>query len=172
MTAVGMSLGISVATTYRVITNQLRYEIKISSIREEDSAIKWLVDQELIEATSWFKSNTAIDAIFAQNLSQPDSEFSASLVLSTITHRRAYIEAPKFGSVNSDDKIKRLKTSLDFVVAPTTSILENLKQQNVKWFIVKLSNTPMRNWEPFAKTRFINDKVAILELNYPIDDNS
>jgi hypothetical protein len=39
-----------------------------------------------------------------------------------------------------------------------------LNEKNVKWFVVDLTNTPLRDWEPWATTRFMNDKVAILEL--------
>jgi len=39
-----------------------------------------------------------------------------------------------------------------------------LQKANVKWFVVDLGNTPLRDWEPWATTRFINEKVAILEL--------
>jgi hypothetical protein len=41
--------------------------------------------------------------------------------------------------------------------------------QNVKWFVVDLERTELRDWEPWATTRFINDKVAILELATDIE---
>ena len=43
-------------------------------------------------------------------------------------------------------------------------LLKILKETNVKWFVVDLGNTELRDWEPWATTRFMNEKVAILEL--------
>jgi hypothetical protein len=44
-----------------------------------------------------------------------------------------------------------------------------MRDQNVKWFVVDLERTELRDWEPWATTRFINDKVAILELATDIE---
>ncbi len=62
------------------------------------------------------------------------------------------------------DLIIRFNTSIDFSVRPSGKFLQNMLEQNVKWFIVDLERTSLRDWEPWATTRFINDKVAILEL--------
>ena len=129
-----------------------------------DSPLIWLADPERIEALTWIKNNTRRDAIFAQNTSLLNTNFDASLLMSTFTHRRAYLEAPHFGATDDDDKLTRRDTSLNFPVAPSDSKLENLKIDKVNWFIVDLANTPLRNWEPWATIRFANNKVAILKL--------
>jgi len=162
--AVGMSLGVSVASTFRTVTGHYRYEMNLTRDLGYDSPLIWLTDPERVEALTWIKNNTRRDAIFAQNTSLLNTNFDASLLMSTFTHRRAYLEAPHFGATDDDDKLTRRDTSLNFPVAPSNSKLENLKIEKVNWFIVDLANTPLRNWEPWATIRFANNKVAILKL--------
>ena len=90
--------------------------------------------------------------------------------MTTSIRRRAYLEAPVFGSVATEDTNIRLTTSQDFPSTPSESKLENMI--NVKWFVVDLGNTELRDWEPWATTRFMNEKVAILELNHPSGGDS
>jgi hypothetical protein len=54
--------------------------------------------------------------------------------------------------------------SINFPIQPDGLMFRDLKQAGVKWFIIDLERTELRDWEPWATTRFINDKVAILEL--------
>jgi hypothetical protein len=162
--AFGMSFGVSVATTFRPITNHFRYEFSLKRESSDASPTIWLSDPYRKRALIWIKKNTLRDDVFAQNTSLPNTGFSSSLVMSVFTRRRAYLEAPSFGSIVNDDKVTRLNTSLEFAVIPSASKLETLKLKTVKWFVVDLANTPLRDWEPWATTRFINEKVAILEL--------
>jgi hypothetical protein len=60
-------------------------------------------------------------------------------------------------------------TSLTFPNSPNDSGFNFLRRSNVKWFVVDLERTELRDWEPWATTRFINDKVAILELATDIE---
>ena len=167
--AVGMSLGVSIASIFRTVTGHYRYEMILTRDLGYDSPLIWLTDPERVEALTWIKNNTRRDAIFAQNTSLLNTNFDASLLMSTFTHRRAYLEAPHFGATDDDDKLTRRDTSLNFPVAPSDSKLENLKIDKVNWFIVDLANTPLRNWEPWATIRFANNKVAILKLAAEIE---
>jgi hypothetical protein len=63
----------------------------------------------------------------------------------------------------------RFLTSTEFPNRPSNRYLQNMRDQNVKWFVVDLERTELRDWEPWATTRFINDKVAILELATDIE---
>jgi hypothetical protein len=54
--------------------------------------------------------------------------------------------------------------SINFATQPDGLMLRDLQQAGVKWFIVDLERTELRDWEPWATTRFINDKVAILQI--------
>ena len=65
---------------------------------------------------------------------------------------------------------KRIDTSIYFPTNPSRLLLENLQKANVKWFVVDLGNTPLRDWEPWATTRFMNEKVAILELSQAVEN--
>ena len=67
----------------------------------------------------------------------------------------------------------RIETSMDFPNYPSRDLLANMQKENVKWFVVDLTNTTLRSWEPWATTRFMNEKVAILELaNGPMPEPS
>jgi hypothetical protein len=59
--------------------------------------------------------------------------------------------------------------SINFPTQPDDLMLRDLQQAGVKWFIIDLERTELRDWEPWATTRFINDKVAILELATDIE---
>jgi hypothetical protein len=59
--------------------------------------------------------------------------------------------------------------SVYFPTQPNGLMLRDLKQAGVEWFIIDLERTELRDWEPWATTRFINDKVAILELALDIE---
>ena len=66
----------------------------------------------------------------------------------------------------------RLNVSYFFPLQPTKDLLTELQKANVKWFVVDLGNTPLRDWEPWAAMRFMNDKLAILELaQVPVPSN-
>ena len=188
LASLSMSLGISVATTYRSVTNHYRYGMDLASNIEPNSPMAWFVDADRLEALAWIKNNTARDDIFAQNTSLPDfmdTAYSASLIISNSTHRRAYIESVQSTEVQKDfprhvshqterqrKELLRLNTSFRFPITPSNYDLANMRKENVKWFVVDLANTELRDWEPWATTRFMNEKVAILELaQLPVPSN-
>ena len=183
-----MSFGISVATSYRTVSNHYRYGFDLVGEMDPNSPLIWYVDTERIEALAWLRDNTKRDDIFAQNTSIPDyrtTAYSASLIVSGASHRRAYIEGTYGTELQYDysrdvnlqtprlkEQLKRLDTSFNFPITPSSDLLRNLRKENVKWFVVDLTNTTLRDWEPWATTRFMNEKVAILELaQAPVPSN-
>jgi hypothetical protein len=180
LVALSMSFGISLATTYRSVTNYYRYDFDLVGDIDPSSPLSWYVDAERLEALTWLRNNSMRDDIFAQNTSLPDyrtTAYSASLIISGASHRRAYVEGtygselqfdyPRNVSLQTERQRKellRLNTSFRFPIAPSNFDLKNLRRENVKWFVVDLGNTTLRDWEPWATTRFMNEKVAILEL--------
>ena len=142
--------------------------------------MSWYTQSDRITAINWLRENSRTDDIFAHNTLVPNykqTSYSASLILGDVTHRRAYAEAtygenlqkayPKIKfrqSQNLREDLQRLDTSYFFPIDPSWFWLKNLQKANVKWFVVDLTNTTLREWEPWATTRFINEKVAILEL--------
>ena len=103
-----------------------------------------------------------------RNLREDYARYGSSLIITSITGRRSFAEAPNFDrstpSNPNDEFFVRTRVSIEFPNTPSASNFETLRSSNVKWFIIDLDNTKVRNWEPWAKTRFINSKVAVLEL--------
>ena len=174
------SFGVSIATNLRMVTNSYRYNEDLFSKQVEGPDFRWLVDVKFIEATKYLKDNTAQDDIFATNVHRYDDDYQAygsSLIVSSIIERRSYVEAPFYDrrgdreSTPPEFKI-RLRTSMDFPNYPSRDLLANMRKEDVKWFVVDLTNTTLRDWEPWATTRFMNEKVAILELaQVPVPSN-
>lgn len=181
ITAIGMSFGVTLATTFRQVTGHYRYNLEISdrSTNQDDEYAS--VESQIKTVTNWMKSNSAKDDIFATNREIPDFSISAKpqeLPVSIMTHRQSYIEAPHIGlglrpdyprdpvsqSKQIKEILKRLQVSYHFPIKPSREFLTELQENNVKWFVVDLGNTELRDWEPYATTRFMNEKVAILEL--------
>ena len=188
LTALSMSLGISIAATYRSLTGHYRYNIGLAGEIEPDSPMAWYVETDRLDALEWMRNNTRRDDIFAQNTSLPDyrsTAYSSSLIISGSVHRRAFIEGTYGAALQYDyashvshqteqqrNEILRLSTSYSFPITPNETMLKILQSYYVKWFIVDLGNTELRDWEPWATTRFMNEKVAILELNHSSDGDS
>ena len=68
LVALSMSFGISLATTYRSVTNHYRYRHDLVGDIDPNSALTWYVDPERVEALAWLRENTERDEIFAQNI--------------------------------------------------------------------------------------------------------
>ena len=180
LTALSMSFGISVAATYRSVTNHYRYGMDLADKIEPNSPMAWYVDTDRLDALKWMRENTHRDEIFGQNTSRPDywdTAYSASLILSGSIHRRAFIESTYLGELQREfprhvshqtdrqrKELLRFNTSFRFPITPNETMLKILQSYKVKWFVVDLGNTELRDWEPWATTRFMNEKVAILEL--------
>ena len=64
----------------------------------------------------------------------------------------------------------RIEASLGFPVTPSLESAKFLNDSGVRWLIVDLARTPLRSWEPWATIRFINSRIAILELNPKASD--
>ena len=77
-------------------------------------------------------------------------------------------ESREYASENKADYryelIRRFETSINFAVQPSEQYLTNMTSQGVSLYVVDLERTPLRSWEPWATTEFINDKVAVLRL--------
>lgn len=164
----GLSVGIGSATTIRPLSNAIRYDWDIVASIENNSQLSWYTNVSKREALSKFKEFSYIDDIFAHNTSNIDNYRNVAPIISGITHRRAYIEGQYVGmelfAEPTTSQRKRLLSSINFAESPSSLKLVSLREDGVKWFVVDLERTELRDWEPWATTRFINDKVAILEL--------
>jgi len=153
--------GISVAAA----TNQAFFESQINDSK------RWLLVNEYSEAIDFFINGSKVDDIFATNVHKYDENFvdnGSSLIITSLTGRRSFVEAPNFDrSINENtppEFFRRMEVSLQFPIDPKFENISDLAESNVDWFIVDLERTPLRSWEPWATTEFINDKVAVLRL--------
>jgi hypothetical protein len=164
------TFGVFISTEFRSVTASLRYRTEIFSAGGNTTA-RWLTSDEFKSPIDYLITSSHREDVIATNVHRYDedySEFGSSLVLSSLTGRRFFLEAPFFdqkkpltfmSSFNT-----RMRISLEFPQTPSRELLTILTNAQVKWFVVDLERTELRDWEPWATTRFINDKVAILEL--------
>jgi len=179
--------GISIGVQTRPVLEYFRYEEKFLSGDKDPIVIKWS-ESKLIKGLSRVVELSNVDDIVATNFGLYRGIGSEdNLRLHLFIERRAYISgrfmyfqqtlplifkqthtglsASGKDATSLGELIKtRIDTSIYFPTNPSRLLLENLQKANVKWFVVDLGNTPLRDWEPWATTRFINEKVAILEL--------
>ena len=187
ITMIASNAGVFLGSSIRPITEYFRFGESIWS-REPDPQVTRWSDPTLLNGLSVAKSITDFDDIIASNFglirgNGPDDNLRFQLYI----NRRFYVSsryeyfldsfplmfrnkyrqtAPNYiAAYNLSALIKtRINTSMDFPNYPSRELLANMRKENVKWFVVDLTNTTLRDWEPWATTRFINEKVAILEL--------
>ena len=113
----------------------------------------------------WLESNTsARDMIATHNLfdsatGQPLSDFS----LAAWSKREFLVLGPRFLGDYS-----RLSAELDvsqqFGYAPSQDEAEQLRQWDVKWFVVDRLNSPFDNWEKAWDVQYANERFFVVKL--------
>ena len=164
------TFGVFISTDFRTVTTNFRYGTEIFNTKDNGS-IRWLVEDDFKLVVEFLSRDTTREDVIATNVNKYDDDyeqFGSTLILTSITGRRFFLEAPFFDRKTPlffmDTFNARIRTSLEFPKAPSSDLLPILINAGVKWFVVDLERTELRDWEPWATTRFINDKVAILEL--------
>jgi hypothetical protein len=161
------SSGIGVATNLRSITRELRYEKTFYAPIQENQITQWFMNKEFKETLVEFSRISSNDDIFTSNFPP-----FGSLTLVSITGKRVLFD-PAFGELSKEidpDYELRKKVTFEFSSNPTRDHVEYLNGFSVNWFIVDLEQTTLTTWEPWATTRFINSRIAILELNPKASD--
>jgi hypothetical protein len=132
---------------------------------------RWFEQSDYSEGLTFFVEESSNDDLFATNAHAYDEDYArygSSLILTSLTGRRSFAEAPNFDRSPprdpADEFYARIRYSLDFPRTMSSTSHDALVAKNVRWFIVDLERTKLRSWEPYATTRFINEKIAILEL--------
>ena len=186
-----LGLGTCLGTAINPITDSIIHGEKLVN-REVPVMVERWNNPDRLEALR--RANTIIsnDDIFASNFSLFKGtghydDYRVQLVLdrkSYLTGRYSYLyknfpsifnhyNQPNTKQSDSDrfsqELSRRFETSIDFPSRPSADHFQNMRDQNVKWFVIDLERTELRDWEPWATTRFINDKVAILELATDIE---
>lgn len=162
--------GVLLATDFRAFTSSDKISASVL-IHSPTPTTRWIEQDDYSLALKYFVSASKTDDIFATNAHKYDEDYArygSSLIITSLTGRRSFAEAPNFDrstpSNPNDEFFVRTRVSIEFPNTPSASNFETLRRSNVKWFIIDLDNTKVRNWEPWAKIRFINNKVAVLEL--------
>jgi hypothetical protein len=132
---------------------------------------RWFEQSDYSDGLNFFVKESFDHDLFATNAHAYDEDYErygSSLILTSLTGRRSFAEAPNFDRSPprdpADEFYARMRYSLDFPKTVSSISHDALVAKNVRWFIVDLERTKLRTWEPYATTRFINEKIAILEL--------
>ena len=179
--------GIFLGNQIRPVVENLRYGDQFWGEERDPLLVRW-DDQALLRGLEQTNSLTQADDIIASNFGlKRDNGPSDGIRLQSKIHGRIYMSgnfkhylrsfplhiAQTYPPRSKQDKkidnfvqmlSERFHTSMDFPNYPSRDLLANMLKEDVKWFVVDLENTQLRDWEPWATTRFINEKVAILEL--------
>ena len=185
--ALTSNCGILIGNQIRPITEYLRYGEQFWGGERDSLLVRW-DDQTLLRGLQQTNHLSQADDVVASSFGlYHGNGFSDGIRLQTKIHRRFYISGnfnyylrsfPLFlkQTYSAESKhqkqisnfsqmlSERFNTSMDFPNYPSQDLLANLLKEDVKWFVVDLGNTQLRDWEPWATTRFMNEKVAILEL--------
>lgn len=135
--------------------------------------------------TDWIRSATTPDVIVAHNAMctylpevgvsppgemSPDCAFrSTSSWVSAFSHRRAYLDRPLNALIRDADLAEanlRYRNSVLFAAEALPSAMEDFERVGVGYFVVDLSQTELRSWEPYATVVYRDDFYLVLQLNY------
>jgi hypothetical protein len=178
--AVGSNVGVLSAWTAR---HQLRDVIYVANDKTPpDYGPR---DNPKIPVTDWIRNNTDTEAALAGNtlcnylpetsylppgeVSDDCSYRSMASWLTSFSHRRSYIDGPwqafiwpELGDVAN----LRYRNSVLFAAEALPSAMEDFERVGVDYFVVDLSQTELRSWEPYATVVYRDDFYLVLQLNY------
>ncbi|TRZ81963.1 MAG: hypothetical protein D4R92_01780 [Actinobacteria bacterium] len=185
--------GLKISQHFRPITEYVRYGESLWVSDPDPLVLRWQ-DKQRLSGLDQLDQISKDNDVFAGNFGLNEGlTFADNLRLPIYLNRISYVQQ-SYGYISDtfpliykqkylpessqDDKTKsfaqmlreRIDTSIYFPTNPSRLLLENLQKANVKWFVVDLGNTPLRDWEPWATTRFMNKKVAILELSQAVEN--
>ena len=178
--AVGSNVGVLSAWTAR---HQLRDVIYVANDKTPpDYGPR---DNPKIPVTDWIRNNTDSEVVLAGNTLcnyLPETSFlppgevsddcsyrSMASWLTSFSHRRTYIDGPwqafiwpELGDVAN----LRYRNSVLFATEALPSAMEDFERVGVDYFVVDLSQTELRSWEPYATVVYRDDYYFVLRLNY------
>ena len=185
LTIFSTNVGIFVATTVNPISDALFNDAEIFDTTTHPIVERWQNNMTIM-ALGELRDNSSDEDVVASNFGQgKDAPYDDDFRVQLSLQKQMYLTGPQYQLLDRYDSNQRTKnpnliskqglqylerlrtrflTSVEFPVRPSDKFLQNMLEQNVKWFVVDLERTELRDWEPWATTRFINDKVAILEL--------
>ena len=190
------NIGVKVGSLIRPITEYFRYSEALFGGERDSLLMRWEENGDLSFGLKMVNLISSENDLIASNFGLHRTiNFNDGNRSQIIVSRRFYISGryeyfatsfpttftEKYPHISDYDKKRnnfarmireRMNTSMDFPNYPSRDLLANMRKENVKWFVVDLANTELRDWEPWATTRFMNEKVAILELTQaPVPSN-
>ena len=190
------NVGVKVGSLTRPVTEYFRYNDVFLGGERDSLLVRWEENDDLTSGLKIVNSISSENDLIASNFGLHRAvNFNDGIRSQIIISRRFYISGryeyfassfpttftEKYRHVSDHDMKRnsfarmireRMNTSMDFPNYPSRDLLANMRKENVKWFVVDLGNTTLRDWEPWATTRFMNEKVAILELaQAPVPSN-
>ena len=190
------NVGIKVGSLIRPITEYFRYSEALFGGERDSLLVRWEENGDLSSGLKMVNLISSENDVIASNFGlHRAGGFNDVIRPQIVIGRRFFISGryrylttalpltftDKYRHVSDYDMKRnkfarmlreRMTTSMDFPNYPSRDLLANMRKENVKWFVVDLANTELRDWEPWATTRFMNEKVAILELaQLPVPSN-
>ena len=173
-TLASIILIISVCSSYRLIY-QYRITVRqISQIQVDQTNDSMSGSTDQLVIFDWLRTNTADLDIVATNrfcISYDSNCNSKWMLLSAISHRRAYIEGGYFdwltrNRIPSVIQQSKIDSCMSFAVSPNFENWSSLAASNVSWFIVDhVASPPLQTWEPFATIVMTNPSMTLLKVN-------
>jgi len=175
------NLGVFVATSLNPFSDAI-FNNESFSTRELNPVVERWESRALIDGLLLAKFSTSSDEIIATNFGVFEDKYGIDdFRFQILVDRQLYLTAKyswlkmnfsaMFDASESEvsvgyrsELIRRFETSINFAVQPSEQYLTNMTSQGVSLYVVDLERTPLRSWEPWATTEFINDKVAVLRL--------
>lgn len=138
-----------------------------------------------VPVTEWIRDNTGSETILAGNtlcnylpetsylppgeVSDDCSYRSMASWVTSFSHRRSYIDGPWQAFIwpdLGDVANLRYRNSVLFATEALPSAMEDFERVGVDYFVVDLSQTELRSWEPYATVVYRDDYYFVLRLNY------
>ena len=173
-TLASIILIISVCSSYRLIYQYRNTERQINQIQVDQTNDSMSGSTDQLAIFDWLRTNTADLDIVATNrfcISYDSNCYSKWMLLSAISHRRAYIEGGYFdwltkNRIPSVIQQSKIDSCISFAVSPNFENWSSLAASNVSWFIVDhVASPPLQTWEPFATIVMTNPSMTLLKVN-------
>jgi hypothetical protein len=135
--------------------------------------------------TDWIRNTSDKDSIVAHSamcpylpevgvsppieISPECAQRSTSSWVAALTHRRAYLDRPLNALAKEFDLPEanfRYRNSVLFATEALPSAMDDFERVGVDYFVVDLSQTELRSWEPYGTIVYRDENYLVLKLNY------
>ena len=115
-------------------------------------------------AALWLKDNSEVSDIVATNyLRDKKGKLDNDYSLAAWSQREFLVLGPSL-AFDSALTVEAVSISEEFALKPSSELAEHLRTRGVRWYIVDLDKTTLRDWEPYAETTAMTWRFWILRL--------